>query len=126
LEGADLESTNLNNANLIGVDLRSSILNNTSLVNAKIVSTNLSDSNMYNANLNGADLSWANLKNCELLTEDQLRQCHSLWGCILPSGERYDGKYDLPGDIAEAKSFRINYDDPRERTRFYSTDLHQK
>ena len=126
LEGADMESANLSNANLTGVKLILSILTNTNFSNAKVVSADLSNSNLYNSDLSGADLSWTNLEGCEMLTENQLGQCRSLWGCILPNGERYDGRFDLPGDIEEAKRYGINYDDPTERTRFYSIDFHQK
>lgn len=119
---AELEDAILVNAKMSGVNFDNSNLNNAKLMGASLVGACLKNCRFYQTDLSGADLSWADLTGATFITEDQLMSSNSLWGATLQDCEKYDGKYDLKGDIEEAMKFGLNYDDPEDRTRFYSQD----
>jgi uncharacterized protein YjbI with pentapeptide repeats len=117
---ANLENATLLGASMSGIKLDGSNLNYANLKDAKLVGASLRGCRFYQANMSSTDLSWADLTASELITEDQLKGCNALWGATLPDGEKYDGSYDLKGDIDEARKYGVNYDDPEDRSRFYA------
>jgi uncharacterized protein YjbI with pentapeptide repeats len=79
------------------------------------------------ADLREASLQDASLVNVSLegvaLSDAQLKQAKRLRGTIMPDGNRYDGRFQLGGDIEDARQFGINPDDPAEMAeRFYNAD----
>jgi hypothetical protein len=119
LNGTLLKETMLANAKLDGASMISSDLEKANLKEASLVNANLRSAKFYNTDLSGASLSWADLTGAEFLTEQQLKQCGMLWGATMPDGTKYDGRFDLKGDIEEAFLWNVNYNDPEERKNFY-------
>lgn len=114
LDGADLRSAYLTFANLRRADLRSARLEQAILrqadlqeallLNADLRHTKLLDANLQHAKLQGAQLAGASLVNAQLkgargLTDDRLAECARLQNAVMPNGTRYDGRYNLPGDL---------------------------
>lgn len=126
LNGANLENTNLTKANLKeaildGANLQNAILDEASFESANMVGANLQSASVYKTNFDNATLSWTNLKKIKLWNEEQLSKSCMLWGATMPDNTIYDGRYDLKGDIEEAFSMNINYQDPKERKEFYTS-----
>jgi uncharacterized protein YjbI with pentapeptide repeats len=103
LEGADLSGTFMEGADLSDADLADVDLSNAEdlwkkgtdmwergagLSNADLSGANLSGANLSGAKLSGANLSGANLKGANV-TEEQLAECASLKGAIMPDGTKY-------------------------------------
>jgi uncharacterized protein YjbI with pentapeptide repeats len=86
--GNDLTEATLTNANLRGADFVGSTI-------AEMVGDDPSDSDLTDAILTDADLSGADLTDAEI-TEEQLAQCASLEGTIMPDGRILKGD-DNPG-----------------------------
>lgn len=104
----DLTSIRCSGGDLSGADLRACVL----------VGAILRKTTFRGTRLNGADLSWADLEGANV-DEDSLRTAGSLWRCTLPAGTRYDGRWDLPGDIAAARKYGVDLDSAPERAEFY-------
>jgi uncharacterized protein YjbI with pentapeptide repeats len=115
LRGASMKNAHLDGAKLCGARIESAIFDG-----ASMVGTNLEGVVALNATFRGCNLSLANLKDAILLTSDQLRLAAMLWGATMPDGSRYDGSFDLPGDIEEAARWNFVYSDSKERARFYA------
>ncbi len=104
LERAELQGADLSGAFLEGADLSGADLSNVDLSNAEGLwepgtylwkrGAGLNDADLSNANLSGADLSNANLSGANLkgadVTEEQLAECASLKGAIMPNGQKYE------------------------------------
>ncbi len=118
LMGADLRDTDLHQANLEFADLRKARLNA-----AKLNRASLFHANFDQADLTYADLYKANLRGAQNLTEQQLASVHQLLGAIMPDGSTYDGRFDLPGDLARARWAKVNLDDPASMAEFYGITL---
>ncbi len=91
---ADLSFIDFHQAEMEFVDLRNANLNGTKLTRANLIGANLSETNLTNANLYKT-----NLRGCRNLTVEQLSTVKRLWGAIMPDGEPYDGRYNLPADL---------------------------
>ena len=92
LRGADLSHADLQGAYLAGVDM----------ANAKL----------FRTNLKGAHLQFANLNGVEEVTDAQLAQARYLRRAIMPDGSRYDGRYNLVGDVQWARNeYKIEVND---------------
>jgi uncharacterized protein YjbI with pentapeptide repeats len=118
LMGADLRGVDLHQANLEFADLRK----------AKLNGAKLNRASMYRANFDQTDLTYAdlykaNLRGAQNLTERQLSGVNQLLGAIMPDGSIYDGRFNLPGDLARAKWAKVNTDDPQSMADFYSVTL---
>lgn len=127
LEGAQLKKCNLQNVQLVnarldGANLEGAILRSVKADNANFTSANLTGAELLDASLISASMSWTDLTNTIMLTEQQLLTLSMLWGAIMPDGKRYDGHFDLDGDIAEAHKNKINYADSSARKQFYNVD----
>jgi hypothetical protein len=135
LFGADLREANLNRA-----DLRWARLAHSNLKGASLRAANLRGANLREAEIDGADLSQANLQDAllgaqheearlnidrriseemALAAEAQIVQARALRGAIMPNGSRYDGRFNLEGDVLEAQQQGIDLNDPAARAAFY-------
>ena len=108
LEGADLEGAHLQGADLSGTFLEGADLSDANLADvdlsnaeelwkpgtdnwkrgAGLSHADLSGANLIGADLSGANLSGANLKGADV-TEEQLAECASLEGAIMPDGTKH-------------------------------------
>lgn len=100
LKAADLRSANLRGAILRSADLRESLLLNTDLSDTKILDANLQNAKMQGAILTGAQITGTDLSGARGLTDDRLAAASKLQKTIMPTGTRYDGRYNLSADIA--------------------------
>jgi uncharacterized protein YjbI with pentapeptide repeats len=127
LSGANLSSSDLSQANLWQADLSQASLTDanlydTSLQEADLAAADLRNANCLGTSFRGANLAGTNLQDAQHLTEQQLRQVHALRGAILPDGSRYDGQFNLPGDIALASESGLDVDDAQVMARFYAAN----
>jgi len=120
LSGANLQNTDLNMAKMQGVDLSGANLEETRLNKA-----NLRFALLSGANLKGAFLNQANLQGILDVTEDQLAQAYKLRSATMPDGSRYDGRFNLEGDLADARFLHTDTNDPAAMANFYGISLEQ-
>lgn len=99
LRKADLRSARLRGAILRNVDAQEALLLNTDLSEAKLLEADLRHARMQGVLLNGASLVMANLHEARGLTDDRLKGCARLQKAVMPNGTRYDGRYNLAGDL---------------------------
>jgi hypothetical protein len=105
LNGADLREVWLGGASLRKADLRGANLQGTSFMAADLQSANLRGANLQRALLSGANLKEA------VVADRQLAQAHKLRGATMCDGSRYDGRFDLDGDVEAAVSMNLDADD---------------
>lgn len=113
LDGVDFHQANLENADLRMCDLRIS----------KMVRANLQGANLSEADLTRADLYKADLRGAHNLTGVQLSKVKRLMGARMPDGQYYDGRFNLPGDLALAEWGKIDIHDPGQMANFYGVSL---
>ncbi|MCP5100895.1 MAG: pentapeptide repeat-containing protein [Chloroflexi bacterium] len=113
LQGANLHQAILKGVNWAQVDLR-----NSNLEQATLARANLSEGNLTGTNLQGADLSFANLNGVKT-TNQQLQTVFRLAYATMPNGERYNGRFHLPGDLQDAQAAGFNPNDITSMCRFY-------
>jgi len=118
-QGADLYKADLSGANLLKADLRWANLSNANLQNTQLGNANFFQADMSKTNLRRAILSKANLQGVINLEDDQLKQAHRLQDAILPDGSRYDGRFNLSGDLETAQVRGIDIENPKEKADFY-------
>lgn len=109
----DLRMADLQRANLSGADLRGARLNK----------ANLSETDLAGASLQGVDLFNTNLERVRNLTEEQLAQANRLRVATLLDGSRYDGRFNLPGDLRDAHVLHVDTDDPAAMADFYRVSV---
>jgi uncharacterized protein YjbI with pentapeptide repeats len=119
LQTAKLRRADLQKVDLSMADLRWADLSEADLQVAQLNKANLYRSVLSDAKLQGANLIRANLQMARGLNEEQLAQANMLWGATMPDGSPYDGRFNLPGDIALARVRRIDIDDAMALARFY-------
>jgi hypothetical protein len=119
LREADLREASLNRANLKGADLNSARLQGArfrgAILSAKLHKADLQDADLSGADLQNAELQMANLSRTVLkganlrrvnlqgvigLTDEQLVSVSALQGAVMTDGAYYDGRYNLPTDLA--------------------------
>jgi hypothetical protein len=97
LRNSNLQRANLRHANLAGAQLQGADLRD-----ANVQDANLAGADLRGANLLGANLTFTKLQNADLthalVTEQQLAQVEMLQGAVLPTGQQYDGRFNLVGD----------------------------
>lgn len=125
---AEFRGADLRKADLSGVDFHQANLQWTDLTFAdlrcaKLTRTHLQGANLRQANLSRADLFKADLHGAYNLTPEQLSKVTRLWGAILPEGNLYDGRYNLPGDLEHARWAKIDLNNPQEKAKFYGVSL---
>ena len=106
LHRANLLRANLRKAYLEGIDLRGASLDK--------------------ADLQGAYLQRANLEGVKKLEDHQIAQIKYLRRAIMPDGSRYDGRYNLSGDLSWAHDkLGIALDNHQAMAEFYEVSLEQ-
>ena len=68
-----------------------------------------------------ANLSKADLREAKLLDEE-IADCKFLYGATMPDGNRYDGRFNLNGDIELARKEDIDPDNAEAMARWYAGD----
>ncbi len=119
LHGADLMGADLSGVDFHQARLDWSDISDANLRGAKFTRAILMMANFAGAELQGADFYKANLRGAINLTDQQLATAARLWGAIMPDAQPYDGRYNLPGDIALALWKKVNLQDPDEMAAFY-------
>lgn len=140
LTGANLTYANLRNANLCGAivdgvrltqgnegSLEGAHLHRTSLKQARITSEKANHLIFKDAQFVGADLSGAKFLGVfgGIMTESMhphLKVARCLRDSIMPDGTRYNGRYNLPGDLLQATCDR-DINDPQAMAEFYMVSL---
>jgi uncharacterized protein YjbI with pentapeptide repeats len=125
---ANLQGADLHEANLQGVDLRQADLRGANLCAARLCKARLNRANLREADLRGADLEGADLYNADLggahhLSDAQLAQASRLRAARLYYGGRYDGRYNLAGDLKDARLLHIDTGDPSAMAGFYGVPV---
>jgi uncharacterized protein YjbI with pentapeptide repeats len=125
LPGANLSTVNLKNADFYKANLEMADLSYTNLNGAKLIRTRMQVANLDKATLDGASLIGANLKGVKNLSYEQLSQSDRMRGSILPDGNLYDGRFNLPGDFADASILRVDLNSPTAIAAFYGVSLEE-
>jgi len=92
--------------------------------NGNLYRADLRDTDLTNAILIGADFVLANLEGAQV-SDAQLAKTHTMYGCTLPDGSRYDGRYNLPGDFDYARRQNINTGSVEDMAAWYGVTLDQ-
>jgi uncharacterized protein YjbI with pentapeptide repeats len=108
LERANMEMADLSYANL---------------KDARFTRANLQSANLEKASLDGTNLVGAKLQGAKNVSNEQLAEASRLRGSILPDGSLYDGRFNLPGDFADACILHIDLNDPANIASFYNVSL---
>jgi uncharacterized protein YjbI with pentapeptide repeats len=134
LRGADLSWANLQKANLSRANLEHASMSLVNLQGADLTIANLRDANLYPANLQKTNLRGAKLRGPPILhsippisaipTDEQLALADMLRHAEMHDGSRYDGRFNLPGDLrwAEEEEGRDTRD-PVAMADFYGVSL---
>jgi hypothetical protein len=96
--------------------------------------SNWDGANLYQADLRGADLRRANFEGADFyeanLTDAkvdpaQFRNAKTLRFATMPDGQKYDGRYNLPHDLALMKDprFKTDPNDPAQVAKFYDVPV---
>ena len=123
LQGANLSTANLKNADLHKANLEMADLSYANLDNAKLTRAIMELVNLHKASLDGACLVGANLQGAKNVSNEQLARVGRMRGSILPDGNLYDGRLNLPGDFADASILHVNLNDPTAIAAFYGVSL---
>lgn len=109
LRGAHLLYANLQDAYLRDVDLSYTWLRE----------ANFEEAFMNGTKLKGAVLVGANFKNAKELTSKALSEAKMLLATTMPNGMRYDGRFNLDGDIKIGKDRGFDMTDSEAAAHFY-------
>lgn len=112
LQNLDISAVDFSGSNLTKVDFSNAVLTNASFKNC-----NLSGAIFDKALLAGCDFSNSNI------SDNQFKTAHTLWSAKMPDGILYDGRFNLVGDIKDAK--QLGYDivnNETEKEKFYNTN----
>ena len=138
MRGANLQEAVLHSAKLQESNLRAADLQGATLWGADLQGANLAEANLQGTNLSGADLRGANLASANLqkailaasdlrgasnLSDKQLSQANEMRHAKMPDGSRYDGRFNLAGDIEWMRTKGTDTDDPAGMARFYGVSL---
>lgn len=124
-----LPQINLSRVELWNADISHSSFHYSDFAGTQFVSTTLYMTGFWGCKLQFADFSDADTTNTDfvyadltkaLITRDQLQVAYRLHGATLPNGERYDGSFNLYGDIESAKAYGIDITDPTAMASFYA------
>src|SRR5574341_283571 len=144
LRGANFRSAILSEAWLNEADLSDSILKHAKIQKAHLYKTNMQNADLVNTDLDGAYLFKADLRNTSMnnanvrnasfwetnlfnssLSDIQLRTAFRLRGSILPEGSRYNGRFNLVGDIQDAEEDGTDTEDPKAMAAWYVVPLEE-
>lgn len=122
LKSADFSRMILQEACFAQANLEKVCLEGVDLQRADLQGANLSEVKLLNGDLTGADLTRANLLGAQV-DRAQLEQVNRLVYATMPDGKKYNGRYQLPGDLQTAKRAGFNINDPVAMARFYEVTL---
>lgn len=125
LQSADLSGADLCKCDLGMADLKWSNLEDCNLQGTRLIKADLRGANLAGANLNGTHLAHANLQGASNLSNVQLAQASRLQGAMMPDGSRYDGRFNLVGDLANARFANRDANNPAEMADFYGVSLEE-
>ncbi len=148
LNEAHLRKTNLGYAKLKGANLNQAImdgakLHDAELEGAMLLGTSLKGVEIYNSTgelaiLNGATLYEADLTGAKFLSVDtiddadeyaamhyHLHHVSNLRYATMPDGSRYDGRYNLRGDLEDAETDEIDTENSVAMANFYGVTLEE-
>lgn len=118
-----LVGVNWSRANLTGVDLEAAILDHAGFASTQLTGASLSYAKLRRADLGNAILNDVKLAFSDLtgaaVSQEQLMTTYMLWGATLPDGSRYDGRYNLKGDLQAALERGIDISDEANRITFF-------
>lgn len=110
-------------SHLLKANLKGAYLKNVDLSYTWLRDANFEKAYMKGINLCGAVLVGANLKDAKRLSSRQLSETNMLLAATMPNGSRYDGRFNLEGDIKMAESRDYKMSDPESAARFYGVSL---
>jgi hypothetical protein len=119
LHGASLVGVNLHLADLAAADLEEADLTDANLQWTNLRGVDLSQANLTAVQLEGADLRSANLREVQGITDEMLTEVKYLLDARMPDGGKYDGRYNLIGDLQLAKAAGYATHDATAMARFY-------
>lgn len=123
LVNVDLSTTNLQMADLSLADLRCANLAYARLEGTRLYQADLSRANFHKTEIKGANLCSACLQGAQDLGIEQLLTASRLRGAMMPDGSRYDGRFNLPGDLRDAHCLGINLQSPAVMAGFYGITI---
>lgn len=109
LRGANLSNADLSDANLSGADLTKAVLRGAMCHRVNFSGAIAHDTDFGLANFSQAILQGIQLSNSDLkvkplnLSSEQLASAHSLCRAKMISGKPYNGRFNLEGDLLNAK-----------------------
>lgn len=139
-----LTGSNLRRANLVDAQLQSARLSNVVFRGSRMDRCNLSQSDLNYADLShcslesaifdeafilGVNLMNANLTNASFhnvrlpLPVDLFSQAYELRGAIMPDHSRYDGRFNLTGDLQAAQNEDFDTSNPKDMAGFYDVPV---
>jgi uncharacterized protein YjbI with pentapeptide repeats len=125
MQGVDLSTADLAKTKLSFADMRGVNLAYAHLELAHLHKVNLRGANFEKADLQDGILTDAILKGAQNLCEEQLAQTRELRGAMMPDGSRYDGRFNLIGDISNAYSSGIDIEDPESLAAYFGVSLEE-
>lgn len=123
LAKVDLSTTNFQLADLSLADLRCANLAYAHLEGTRLYQTDLNQANFHKTELKGANLCNACLQGAHNLGIEQLLTASRLRGAMMPDGSRYDGRFNLRGDLQDAHCLGINQQSAAAMAGFYGISL---
>lgn len=105
-----------------------------SLAHQELRGSNWENANLYMADLRGTDLTNARLYKADfvkanltgaIVSDEQLAATDIMFGATLPDGNRYDGRYNLPGDFAYARREKVDLKSPQAMAQWFGVTLEQ-
>ncbi|MBN1309958.1 MAG: pentapeptide repeat-containing protein [Anaerolineae bacterium] len=124
LRGANLVNANLQGGYLRYANLREVNLHRANCRKTRLGHTDLRGADLEDADFQGADLDEVKLQGAQVLLS-QLTQANRLRNAVMPEGERYDGRFNLPGDLKDAEAAGISANDPAAMAEFYGVSLEE-
>ena len=125
LQGANLSAANLKNIDLHKANLEMVDLSYANLCNAKLTRARMQSADLDEAALDEANLVGANLQGAKNVNDEQLSHASRLRGSILPDGNLYDGRFNLPGDFVDASILHVDLNNPAAIADFYGVAVEE-
>jgi uncharacterized protein YjbI with pentapeptide repeats len=123
MQGVDLSVADLTKTNLSFADMRGVNLSCAHLFSARFHKVNFRGADFEKADLQDTSLTDAILQGSKNLDETQLAYASKLRGATMPNGNRYDGRFNLIGDISDAYTHGENIEDPEALAAYYGVSL---
>ena len=111
LENASMRHAKLQKSHLFNTNLRKAGLQGAHFEGAYFFGADLSDATADNIHFEDANIWETNLFNTNI-TDEMLMKAKRLRGSIMPDGNRYNGKFNLVGDLEDAQIDGIDVGNP--------------